>query len=306
MTATKHTVVDDAAASPRGGDLWDPRRPVARRSLILCSAGALAGLAIAGLGLFTAHGTRIAGVPAADAATVNGVPILRADLVQQVTSLYAIDYGRSTPEQRRKVLGDMIREELYVQRGVEIGLPNDDIDVRSALVAATEGQVAQDAMTSRPSERELRDWYAAHSADYASEGLMTLHEWLLPAGTAHPELAADGLRRGESPASLGLGSSGRVDDGEEYYFAARVHLGDRIFDVARRLKDGEVSPPLPSADGAHILQMVKNVVPVPSPFVDVESRVMHDVLEDKARRLQEANGRFLRKRADIKYAPDLE
>ncbi|HEX7688268.1 MAG TPA: peptidyl-prolyl cis-trans isomerase [Burkholderiaceae bacterium] len=305
MTHSKPATVDDAAATGRA-DLWDFHRPVARRSLILCAAGALLGLAIAGVGLFTAQGTRTATVPAEDAATVNGVPILRADLVQQVASLYAIDYGRSTPEQRRKVLGDMIREELYVQRGIEIGLPNDDIDVRSALVAATEGQVAQDAMTSKPSERELETWYDGHVADYASEGLMTVHEWLLPTGATDAQPVADRLRRGEPASALGLKSSGRVDDGEEYYFAARVHLGDRIFDVARMLKDGEVSRPLPSKDGVRILQMVRNVVPVPTPFQEVKSRVLHDVLEDKAARLQEANGRFLRKRADVKYAPDFQ
>ena len=305
MTDPKPAASDGSNALA-SSDLWDIHQPVARRSLILCAAGALIGLGIAAVGLFTAHGTRTASVPAEDAAIVNGVPILRADLVQQVTALYGEDYGRSTPAQRHKVLGDMIREELYVQRGVEIGLPTDDIDVRTALVAATEGQVAQDAMTSRPSDRELREWYDKHVTDYASEGLMTLHEWLLPAGSTNGQLAADGLRHGQVPASLGLKSSGRVDDGEEYYFAGRVHLGDELFAIARQLKDGDVSQPVTTANGIYILQMVRNVAPVPSPFEAVQSHVMQDFLDNKAKRLQDGNGRFLRKRADIKYAPDLQ
>lgn len=305
MTDLKADTAPEFLADSSSG-LWDPHRPVARRSLILCAAGAIIGLGIAGGGLFTAHGTRTSAVPAEDAAIVNGVPILRADLIQQVDSLHAQGYGRTTLAQRAKVLGDMIREELYVQRGVEVGLTNDDIDVRTALVAATEGQVAQDAMTSRPSDRELRAWYGSHADDYAGEGLITLHEWLLPPGSRNGQPAADGLRHGQAPETLGLRSSGRVDDGEEYYFAARVHLGEPIFAMARKLKDGEVSQPIAAADGLHVLQVVKNVVPVPSPFEQVQSRVMQDVLEDKAKRLQEANARFLQKRADIKLAPDFQ
>lgn len=305
MTDPNSPLAGAPAATPEAG-LWDIHQPVARRSLILCGIGAVIGLAIAGVGLFTAQGTRTASIPPEDAAIVNNVPVLRADLIQQVGALYSISFSKATPAQRRKVLEDMIREELYVQRGIEIGLPNDDIDVRTALVAASEGQVAQDAMTAKPADQELRDWYAKHVADYASEGLMTLHEYVLPTGASNAQAAVAGLRSGASPASLGLKSTGRVDDGEEYYFAAQAHLGDAIFRAARKLKDGEVSAPIAMPDGIHIVQMVKNTAPVPTPYEQVVDRVTQDFLNAKVQRLQDGNSRFLRKRADIKIASDLQ
>lgn len=302
MTDTNHAPAFGLAEA----GIWDVHQPVARRSLLLCGFGAILGLAIAGFGLFTAQGTRTANVPAEDAAIVNSVPILRADLIQQVSALYSVSYSQATPAQRRKVLNDMIQEELYVQRGVEIGLANDDADVRQALVQATEGQVAQDAMTTKPSEQELKDWYARHTADYASEGVMTLQEFILPKGSSAGAAAVAGLRSGASPASLGLKSSGRVDDGEEYYFAAEAHLGEAIFKVARGLANGQVSDPLSAPDGIHILRMIENRKPVPSPYEDVLDRVTQDFLNDKVKRLQDGNTRFLRKRADVKIASDLQ
>lgn len=285
--------------------IWTMNQPVARRSMLLAAIGAVLGLGIAGYGLFTAQGTRTATVPAEDAAIVNNVPLLRADMIAQVSALYTIPYAEATRAQKQRVLDDMVREELYVQRGVEMGLTNDDIDVRLALVQATEGQIAQDATTAKPAEDELRRWYAAHRDDYASEGMMTLHEWLLPKG-ADAARAVAGLRAGASSASLGLVTTGRVDDGEEFYFAAEEHLGEPIFAIARAMQSGTVSGPIPAPDGIHILQMITNKPPVETAYADARDRVMRDFLADKVARLQEGNKRFLRKRADIKIASDLQ
>jgi parvulin-like peptidyl-prolyl isomerase len=294
-----------ATSSPPGDEIWDMNRPVGRRSLLLAAAGALIGLAFAGFGLFTAQGTRTAAVPAEDAALVNNVPILRADLVAQTAALHSVPYSKTTPEQRKQVLDGMIREELYVQRGVEMGLTNDDIDVRQALVQATEGQIAQDAATAKPAETELRQWYDTHRQQYASEGMMTLREWVVaPGSDAKRTVAA--LRSGLPPGSLGLRTTGRVDDGEEFYFAAQEHLGPAIFTVARMLGDGAYSDPLAAPDGSHILQMVHNRPPIPTAYEDVRDQVLRDFLAAKVTRLQEGNRRFLKKRADVKIASDLQ
>jgi hypothetical protein len=114
------------------------------------------------------------------------------------------------------------------------------------------------------------------------------------------------LRAGVPAASLGLKSSGRVDDGEEFYFAAKIHLGDFLFADAMRLRDGEVSAPVLQPDGLHILSMQHNLPPVPAAFSDVEDRVLADLLKHKVEVLQAANERFLRRRADIQIASDLK
>src|SRR5580692_9384828 len=83
------------------------------RSFVLMGGGALLGLLMAGYSLFTARGTSTLIVPPEDVALVNQQPISRSDYLQQLQTLYGVDLQHATAEQRRRVLDDMIREELF-------------------------------------------------------------------------------------------------------------------------------------------------------------------------------------------------
>ena len=293
------------------GDIWSLSQPDARRSLILCALGALIGLAIAGVGLFTAKGTRTSAVPAEDVAIVNQVPILMSDYIQQLRALYDVPLSQATPAERRKTLDDMIREELYVQRGVELGLQSDTIEVREALVGAVEAQSAADARMAQPSDADLRRYYNANLSAFASEGAMELADHLLPpdATPRAIDAAATALRTAGADyavADRAVPHSVKMSDGLEYYFAARIHLGERLFAVARRLKAGEVSPPVRMPDGVHLMVMRRNIVPVAARFEDVRDKVLTAYVEQQAKVLTGANERFLRKRADIQIARGYE
>jgi parvulin-like peptidyl-prolyl isomerase len=297
----------DDKTSPRV-DTWSPARTSSRRSLILCGVGALVGLAIAGVGLFTAKGTRTASVPAEDVAVVNQVPILMSDYVQQIRALYSVPLAQATAAQKKQVLDDMIREELYVQRGVELGMAADTLEVRQALVSAVEAQAQADATMAQPDETQLRTYYRLSRARYADEGVIELTDYVLPASasasaSAQAREAVALLRKeGASPAAiarLGLKAADRMQDGEEYYFAAKLHLGDRLFAVARGLKDGAISAPVPMPEGIHILVVKHNSRPQPRAFEEVRSRVLGDYVTDQAKVLTAGNEHFLRKRADI-------
>ena len=290
---------------PIPDDAWSLDRPNARRSLVLCSAGALIGLGIAGLGLFTAHGTRTASVPAEDVALVNQVPILMSDYIQQIRALYDVPLDRATPVQKRKVLDDMIREELYVQRGVELGMQADTIEVRTALVGAVEAQSTAEATLAQPSDSVLRAWYDRHADQFASEGVMDAADHMLPRGASPAQVAAalSALKAGNGAA---VPLSGKANDGREFYFAAKIHLGDRVFAAARQLDNGQVSAPIVAADGIHILVMIFNERPMPAPFDQIRDRVIAGYIDEQAKRLTAANERFLLKRADIQVAGGFE
>src|SRR6202044_1999279 len=107
-----------------------------RRSFVLMGIGALLGVAMAGYALFTARGTSTLIVPSEDVALVNQQPISRSDYLLQLQTLYGVDLQHATATQRRKVLDDMIREELFVQRGKELDVASTDPEVRSAMVNA--------------------------------------------------------------------------------------------------------------------------------------------------------------------------
>ncbi|WP_293882064.1 peptidylprolyl isomerase [Sphingomonas sp.] len=300
------SVIDGAPANA-----WALSEPSARRSLILCGIGALFGLAIAGLGLFTAHGTRTSGVAAENVATVNQVPILMSDFIQQLRAVDDVSLAEATRPQKQKVLADMIREELYVQRGIELGMQADTIEVRAALTGSVEAQSASDATMAQPSEAELRSWYDSHSNDFADEGRLALADYVLPATSTPARIAAArnaliAARGNEAIEGRASTRSSLMTQGEEFYFAARIHLGDRLFAAARAMKPGAVSVPIILPDGIHLIVVRSNVQPVPPPFEKVRDRVLSALVAAQTKLLTAANERFLHKRADIQVARGFE
>ena len=279
------------------------------RALTLMAVGAIVGLIIAGFALFTAKGTSTLIVPPEDVALVNQQPISRSDYLAQLKILYGVDVAHATREQRQKVLDDMIREELFVQRGKELDVAGVDPEVRNAMVNAVEQQAAANTITSLPSDAKLQAFYLAHRDNYSSDGLMTVRDIVFPAGAADAAGgAAAALRSGGQPdaviAQFKGRDSGKVN-GEEFYFAAKIHLGDALFAIARALPDRGVSAPVTAPDGLHVLYMVSNHPPVPLEFAVARTKVLDDYQRGAMQRTLAGDEGFLRKRANVLIAKDL-
>jgi hypothetical protein len=287
----------------------DPTRVSSARSFALMAFGALIGLFLAGYSLFTARGVSTLSVPAEDVALVNQQPISRSDYLILLQTLYGVDLSHATREQRQKALNDMIREELFVQRGKELDLASSDPDVRSALVNAVELEISEDAITAEPNEATLRDFYTTHPERYVSEGIMNVRDWVFPADD-HGGLAAalEALKSpvvpAETLARLHARESGKTQ-GDEFYFAAKIHLGDQLFAAARELADGAASGPIQLSDGVHVLYMVSNKRPVPFDFAKARPQVLNDYRNHAIEQLKAGGESFLRKRANVRIANGL-
>jgi parvulin-like peptidyl-prolyl isomerase len=283
------------------------KRVSARRSLSLMAAGAVIGVALAGYTLFTARSTTTLFVPAEDVALVNQQPIARADYYAQLQSSFRTDYAHATPAQRRKVLEDMIREELFVQRGKELDVAETDPDVRTAMVSAVEQMAAADAMTSQPSDERLRDYFRAHQDKYEQEGVMTVRDLVFPT----PDAVAGAVRALTAgtpvPAVLSAfhGHDSGKESGEDFYFAARIHLGEALFAAARALPSGGASAPVQQPDGIHILQMVHNMPPQVVDFTQAKPQVLTDYRAERVQLTTTRYQGFLHNRANLLIAPDL-
>lgn len=138
-----------------------------QRAAGLLAAGALAGLALAGWGLFEATPPRQ--LPAHAVAMVNGKAILRSDFSAQVEVMTGVALAQASAAQRREVLDGMVEEELFVQRGLEVGLADSDPDVRSALSNAVRLQASADQRAAALDEAALRAQFAAHPDRYGSD-----------------------------------------------------------------------------------------------------------------------------------------
>lgn len=291
-----------------------------RRSLVLLACGALTGLAIAGYGLFTAAGTATRAIPPEAIATVNGRLILRTDFVTQTQTQFGIPFKESTPEQRQRVLDDMIAEELTVQRGLEADLASYDPEVRQALVNGVELQIFADVLAQQPSEDQLQEYYAKHREKYVRDGIMQLRDLMIPAGAQQSgeqpiqiaRQAVDSLRRGTAldavmkqyglEDSRRLLDSGHVDTGDVFDFSAKARLDPHVFAAASKVSAGQTSEPVVAADGVHVIVMSKREPPRQREFTEVGNEVWADLKKDAQAQVRTANLRYLQSKADIKTA----
>jgi hypothetical protein len=282
--------------------------------MTLYALGALLGLGIAGYGLFTAAGTSTHSVPPEDVAVVNQRPILRSDFIAQLESETGLKFDESSQADRVKVLGEMVREELLVQRALELDFAETDQATRNALVTTISQQATVEVTTSQPSEAQLREFYQRHKDRYASEGTMQVRNWRLPLDPAKPRddqlkragEAAQALRAGEPievvMRRFGLNEGERHD--EDYYFAVKYRLGDLLFAAVEALPSGGVSEPIEDKATIQIVQVIKNTRPVPLGFEASRPRVFSDFKDEAQSRLLEATMAFLRSRATILIADD--
>lgn len=303
-------------------DFFDPSKPQVRRSMLFFALGALIGLAIAGYGLFTAKGTQSHTVPPEDLALVNSRPILRSDFMTQVQTQFTVPFAQSSAAQRRRVLEDMLAEELQVQRGLEIDLPSFDPDVRTAMVAGVELEISADVLAQQPTEQQLRDYYAAHLGKYVSQGQLRLRDLVARSGAARSteqarsdaQQAVTALRasvpldkvmqRYHLEDSRALLDSGQVDTGEVFEFAAKAKLGAEVYAAAAELQGGQVSDPIPQGDGVHVVVMLEHRMPVQQDYAAAADKVWNDFKNDAQAQVREAEVRYLRSRADILLSAD--
>jgi hypothetical protein len=295
-----------AAPDPSDANKWDLHKPGARRSLLLLAFGAVVGLGVAGFGLFTAKGTASHTVPPEMAALVNQQPILISDFTTQLQSEFGIPLSKATPAQRRKVLNDMINEELMVQRGQEMNLAASDPDVRSALVAGVELQNSANIIAKQPTHDEMLAYYNSHKDRYRTQGVLTLRDLMLPAGPQAAATMAEVAKALKSGASVDavksryrLTETNKVN-GEELDFAAKIHLGETLYRAVQDSEPGQIIDPVVDRDGSvHVMTIGKRTPSVQLTFDQASNQVFTDFKKDAQDAVQAANIKYLRDKSEI-------
>ena len=305
------------ADAPKKSAFWDRMAEVhPGRSLALFALGTALGLGIAGYGLFNAPGTRIAGVPPEDVALINGRHILRSDFITQTQLETSLPFAQTTAAQRRKVLNDMINEEILVQRGLEVDLAASDPDVRMAMVTGVQLQVDADILALEPSDEVLQKYYAEHINKYSGEAILALRDFVIRPSEDVPQAeamtkakqAAEAFRKGGATdniaATFGLMDSGKIDRGDTFDFAVKIKLEPALYQAATKLEAHQSSDPIVVGGLIHVVMMEKYDRPAKRTFANVRDAVMQDFKRDEQTRVEQANLQYLKSKADIQLAPE--
>jgi len=277
------------------------------------------GLIIAGIGLFHPAARALTQVPPGFVALVNQQGILMSDFISQTATETEQPFDQTTAAQRARVLHEMIDKELLVQRALVLNLPETIVEVRTAMADAVDAQAAAPLQAEQPTEAQLRAYYEAHKDRYSSQGTMTVLNLVLHVGGYQnadqtvSQAEADAVEaiyqlRSGAGVDYIMEHFGFVDaspqyDTQQLDFAAKLHLGAQLYQVATNLGSGEISAPIVMSDGVHVLLMQQRRPPAVEDFPTARAQVYNDyriaLTDDAARQ----NLRFLRSQAQILLAP---
>jgi hypothetical protein len=289
------------------------------RTVVLPVIAIIVGIIVAAAGLFRAAPVPQRSVPPGYVALVNQKGILMNDFIAQIQLETSKSYADATAAERSHVLHEMIDEEVLVQRGLVLDLPETTNEVRGSMVSALNAQVAAPILALVPTDAELHAFYDKNRQNYTGPGSILLRDLVLHVGgyqnanQSATQAQADAteavyqLRAGTSidyvMEHFGFVNSGRAGASEQPDFAIKLHLGDRLYQVATQLREGEVSDPVTDTDGVHVLVMMKHEFPKISEFSAVRDRVYLDWRSAQTKRATEQNAHLLRSQAQILLAP---
>jgi parvulin-like peptidyl-prolyl isomerase len=301
----------------------DPPRPShpapasPQRATRLLGLGAAAGLALAAAGLLTSSPESGDGLPAHAVAAVNG-EIVRVEEYQRAVQALASDRREPLSEEdRRHVLKRLLDEELLVQRGLELGLARHDRRVRGDIVSAVIQSVVVRSEETSPDDEALRAFYEDNSDYFAQTGRSLVQQILVrekpvrsgEEARARAREAARRLRDGESFAAVdeALGDRQVAPVPRDYLPASKLreYLGPTATHTALRLAVGDVSQPIRSSSGYHVIQLVDREPGRTPPLDEIEEMVRAEwVRRAGDRALREYLGE-LHEQADVRVVQEL-
>ena len=292
--------------------------PPARRSaLLLLAAGATLGVILAATGLVDVK-RQGSSLPGGAAARVNGELIRSEDYERMLAGVAQDRRDDVDTAQRRHVLDRLIDEELLVQRGVELGLPRRDRKVRADLTTAVIASIVADTEDIQPTSAQLQAFYDENRSFFTRPGRLRVRQVFIQAGpdvddAAARARAADASRRwraGEAFAAV------READGDPEVSplpdallpAEKLidYLGPTVLKAALTLAAGEVSDPVRSGMGYHVLQVVERQPDVTPPLAEIESQVTAEFRRRAGDQALRAYLDDLRTRADVVVDPKLQ
>lgn len=293
-------------------DIW------ARRLLVV---GMISGLVLATIGLLrSGQSTSLSQTsdpPVGTIALVNGYPIA-TELYARVLGGFAAERKDRGPDlaDRRRVLDRMIDEELLLQRGLELGLARTDQLIRHQIVMALTKSLTAEVADVTPGEQELQQFYAEHPVLFTHPGRFAVTQvfFRVPSVTEDERVqlrateASQRLRAGEPFAvvtqQLGDEPVIRLPSDPLPVEKIQEYLGPTVTQALMQMEPGQVSDPVRSGVGYHVLLLSERQAETVPPFETVREQVLTQyrrMADEKAVAAYIAN---LRKHANIRMRED--
>ena len=260
-----------------------------RSQMLLLVAGAALGIVLAACGLLSSRTGGARAMRDDAVANVNGQPIGLTEYRRALAGLANDRRDGISETDRRRVLGRLIDEELLIQRGLELGLAHSDRRIRSDLTAAVIAAAVAERRDSVPPESDVEAFYAAHPDTFATPARLRLRQMFFrvsepeaePGVVERAREAARRARAGEAFAALHaeIGDTEVSPLPDTLLPPAKLldYLGPTALRTALSLARGEVSEPVRSGQGVHVLWLVEREETVARPLAEVRSEVASEL-----------------------------
>lgn len=203
------------------------------------------------------------------AAQVNDVDITMAELELAIEAIRRDKHDAVTHEDRKRALDTLIKEELLVQRAVELGLFETDRGVRKASVDAML-QFALTRMEQSPSEDQLRAWFEEHAGLFTKAGRLRASVARVTTDEDATQFAQI-ITASDFPTAVSQMPTVTllpVPDIAIPPAKMRDYVGPEMVSRLVALQDGDIAGPFPQTDGTFLFAWLKQRTTAPRPEFD--------------------------------------
>jgi len=245
-----------------------------------------------------------------DVAAVVGDVTITADRYHQALALLVVRTKGPAPDAalRRRVLDDLIAEELLLARALELDLPRVAALSRRRLL--TDVIDAMGADVPDPTDDELAAWYAANPQQFGGRHTYRVEAAFFkgPRGRGRATVAAAAMRAGAS-LQLVAGTADKpvapVPTGLVQASVLRTYLGPTAARAAMDLEIGDVSEPLKASGGFYVVRLREIAKAERPPLKSVRDGVRALVLQERRRKRVDEAVAQLRSRGGVTINEDL-
>jgi peptidyl-prolyl cis-trans isomerase C len=247
------------------------------------------------------------GAPAAPVvATVNGVTLTRPEFDIYEKNLLRNEKVQSlTPEQQNQVLDNLITMQIMAAQGEKDGLENDpDVKANLALLhmrVLADAESQKFVKSTTPSDADLHAEYDTAISQMDKVEYHARH--ILVATKDQAEQVIKKLKSGAKFEDLAKAQStdtGSKNNGGDLGWFTTTRMVKPFSDAVKSLKKGEVSPPVQTQYGWHVIQLEDTRDAAPPPFDQVKPQLTEGVMRKKLQAYVED----LKKQAKIEKKPD--
>ncbi|WEX74523.1 peptidylprolyl isomerase [Sinorhizobium numidicum] len=243
-----------------------------------------------------------------EAAAVEPVRIGEGD-VRWLKQTWSSQWLRDpTADELKGLVDDLLNERLLAREAKEMGLDQDDTIIRRRLAQKLKFVIEDTAQLVEPTEAELRQFYVANPAHFATQGRLSFRQLYFnperrPDAAADAQIALAELnakREAEGTTGDRLLLGERFDDASE--LAVSGMFGADFAREVFALEPGHWRGPVKSGYGLHLVFVTQRTPTAPKPFETVKD----DVLAEWRRARQAEFGRDYLGELRKKYGVELD